>query len=76
PTPHERILLARFREVEWRYLENRMNEMALACEQFDEARLREILLDLVPESSFSSAVPAVTADVIPLHPAARTRGVS
>lgn len=76
PTPHERILLARFREVEWRYLENRMNEMALACEQFDEVRLREILLDLVPESSFSSAVPTVTADVIPLHPAARTRGVS
>ncbi|MCB1733984.1 MAG: polysaccharide biosynthesis protein [Gammaproteobacteria bacterium] len=73
PTPHERILLARFREVDWNYLDKRMRDMEMACDRFDEATLCDILADLVPESSPSSALQPTTADVIPLHASSRTR---
>lgn len=54
-TPHERILLARFREVQWAHLQSVMKRMEEACERFDDEALRRELLGLVPESSFGAA---------------------
>ncbi len=48
-TSHEKILLARYREVDWNILEARFEEMARASAAHDEARLRALLEGLVPE---------------------------
>lgn len=48
-TGHEKILLARYRPVDWKALNEALDEMKQACEQYDEPRLRDLLLRLVPE---------------------------
>lgn len=48
-TQHEKILLANFRSWDWNRLEGLMDEIKRACESFDEAALRKLMLELVPE---------------------------
>ena len=48
-TAHEKILLARYREVEWGNLTGALDEMERACSGYGEKRLKELLGELVPE---------------------------
>ncbi len=48
-TGHAKILLARHREFEWERLGVVMDSMYQACLDYDEARLRRLLKELVPE---------------------------
>ncbi len=50
-TRHSKILLARYRKVEWGYLNDVMEQMHGACADYDETRLQILLKDLVPEWS-------------------------
>lgn len=50
-TGHEKILLARYRQVEWAELTNILDEMAEACNSHDDEVLRRLLVRLVPESN-------------------------
>jgi len=50
-TRHSKILLARYRKVEWEYLNHVMEQMQDACADYDEARLQALMKDLVPEWS-------------------------
>lgn len=65
-TPHERILLARFREVEWSYLQKQFGRIRGACDQYDVAELRTILFELVPECSEADRTREVPGQVIKL----------
>ncbi len=49
PTAHEKIRLARHRAVDLNTLRSVLDEMTLACETQDEARLLRLLKQLVPE---------------------------
>jgi len=53
PTVHEKILLARSREVDNVYLDARLNVLDKACHNFDEAVIRKIMKELVPEQQES-----------------------
>lgn len=48
-TSHEKILLAQHRSVDKDWLSALLDELVLACTDYDEARLRKLVLDLVPE---------------------------
>jgi FlaA1/EpsC-like NDP-sugar epimerase len=48
-TQHPKVLLAKFREVDWNDLQNSMEEIATACKNLDEEKLKAILDQLVPE---------------------------
>ncbi len=50
-TAHEKILLARYREFEWKRLNEVMDEIKLACAAYDEERIRSLMKELVPEWS-------------------------
>jgi FlaA1/EpsC-like NDP-sugar epimerase len=64
-TPHEKIMLARFREVDWRTLEEALDALARACDSFDEDAVRQQLEALVPE--YSGRAPDTESNVIPLE---------
>lgn len=70
-TGHEKILLARYREVDWKMLNEVLDQMRQACEQYDEVRLRDLLQRLVPEFAEAGAAEervlpqAAGANVIP-----------
>ena len=49
-TQHEKILLARHRQVDWDELTKTLDEIEAACAAFDTARLLELLTGLVPEN--------------------------
>ena len=49
-TQHEKILLARHREVDWDELTRTLDEVESACATFDSSRLLELLTGLVPEN--------------------------
>ena len=49
PTAHPKILLARHRRVEWKALNQALDEAERACRQYDCDTLEEILDRLVPE---------------------------
>jgi FlaA1/EpsC-like NDP-sugar epimerase len=48
-TPHEKLLLARFRDVEWERFETGVDKVEEACGTYDESSLRTLLSMLVPE---------------------------
>ncbi len=50
-TPHDKILLARYREFDWQRLTGILDGMAIACSDYDEDELRNLLVELVPEWS-------------------------
>jgi FlaA1/EpsC-like NDP-sugar epimerase len=64
-TEHSKILLARHREVDWTLLSRALDQIAEACQSYDEGRLRELLTQLVPERHPSPAAEG-PADRIPL----------
>ncbi len=50
PTDHSKIMLARRpREEDWQRFEAKLSELNLACRRYDEARVRALLAELVPE---------------------------
>ena len=55
-TAHDKILLARAREVDWERLSTVIVAMETVCREFDEDRLQVLLKDLVPELQEHSAV--------------------
>ena len=48
-TPHEKLLLARSRETDWKTFEAAMGELEKGCAEYDEAGIRQVLGDLLPE---------------------------
>ena len=54
-TGHEKILLARHREVDWQQLMATLNRIEAACEVFDTALLLELLTTLVPENRIAGS---------------------
>jgi FlaA1/EpsC-like NDP-sugar epimerase len=48
-TPHDKILLAEHRPVDWQLLETLFKEIEIYAEKFDEEGLRTLMLKLVPE---------------------------
>ena len=48
-TRHEKILLAQSRHVEWDHIRSIMEEMEVACRNYDEPLCRLLLQRLVPE---------------------------
>jgi FlaA1/EpsC-like NDP-sugar epimerase len=48
-TTHDKILLARYREFAWERLNAVMDEMELACADYNEKKVRRLMKDLVPE---------------------------
>ena len=52
-TGHEKILLARYRQVEWTELTNILDEMTEASSRHDDEVLRQLLVRLVPESNLT-----------------------
>ncbi len=48
-TAHEKVRLARHRQVEWMALNATLEQITAACEAMDEAKLLELLHQLVPE---------------------------
>jgi FlaA1/EpsC-like NDP-sugar epimerase len=49
PTSHDKVLLARHREVGWEQLNTALDTIAEACERLDDVTLRAQLVSLVPE---------------------------
>jgi len=63
-TPHDKILLARHRELDWQRLTGILDGMAVACSTYNEGDLRSLLGELVPEWSGARAErypPAIAA---------------
>lgn len=50
-TPHEKILLARHRDVDWQQLTELLDGMVIACNECNEDELRKLLGEMVPEWS-------------------------
>ncbi|MGW8310394.1 MAG: polysaccharide biosynthesis protein, partial [Thiogranum sp.] len=48
-TVHEKILLANYREFDWQRLSGILDGMLIACDCYEEADIRELLSELVPE---------------------------
>lgn len=48
-TSHPKILLARHRVEDWQQLNSVLDQMKVACKQYDEAKLKVLLNKLVPE---------------------------
>jgi len=65
-TGHAKILLARHREFKWERLGNVMDSIHNACLEYDEARLRQLLKELVPEWSGTDTVTMQATDAVPL----------
>lgn len=57
-TPYAKILLARFREVDWRTLDEAIGKLERACARFDEAAVRSVLEEMVPEYVTGDGAPA------------------
>ena len=69
-TPHEKLLLARSREVDWERFEKGVAAIEAASSEYDEPELRSLLVRLVPEYTHSAPAPAET-NVIPMEQAKR-----
>jgi FlaA1/EpsC-like NDP-sugar epimerase len=48
-TSHEKLLLARLREVDWQAFESAIDKLEGACHAYDEPAVRDLLAGLVPE---------------------------
>ena len=64
-TQHEKIFLARPRQLDWEELNKKIDSIKKACEQFDEAALLRLIDSLVPELQRPSTAPP--NNVIPLR---------
>jgi FlaA1/EpsC-like NDP-sugar epimerase len=60
-TDHPKILLARHPGLDWTFLADRIEELELACNIFDEEKLKSLLEQLTPVSGI-----AAVGQVIPL----------
>ena len=69
-TPHEKLLLARFREVDWESFDSAMHGLEEACHAYDEPALRALLGGLVPEYS-NTITELPQSNVIPMGQAKR-----
>jgi FlaA1/EpsC-like NDP-sugar epimerase len=54
-TSHEKILLARHREVDWDKLCAQFDAIKQSCDSADPQRLQALLSELVPENRFGPA---------------------
>jgi FlaA1/EpsC-like NDP-sugar epimerase len=62
---HPKLLLARFREVDWNMFERDLESLEAACAAADEGRVRALLSQLVPE--FRGAAPGTgESKVVPI----------
>jgi len=68
-TPHEKILLAQGRPVDWEFLDLRMRRFEEACQTYDEAAIMALIRELVPEMQAPAAVQ--TGNVIPFEAKSR-----
>ncbi len=50
-TSHQKIFLSEYRKMDWDKLNSTLDGLEKACEQYDEARLKQIIIELVPEMS-------------------------
>lgn len=67
-TQHEKIFLAHPRQANWENLGAVLREGELAVKRYDTAKLKEILLRLVPELANSSiGTQPGSSDVVPIH---------
>ena len=48
-TPHEKLLLARSRDVDWNRFEAGLKEIEKGCVEYDERKIRQVLDELLPE---------------------------
>lgn len=67
-TPHEKLLLARSRSVDWARFEAAVAEIESRCASYDAPGARKLLSDLVPEYTFA-AVDEHYDNVVPLDKA-------
>jgi FlaA1/EpsC-like NDP-sugar epimerase len=65
-TSHEQIRLARYREVGWDLLTNRLDEVERACDAYDTTRLGELLNWFVPERRRAGGTQHKAGEVVPL----------
>jgi FlaA1/EpsC-like NDP-sugar epimerase len=61
---HEKLLLAKSRTVDWQRFETDLERLDQACNRVDEAAVRQLLADLVPEFG---PTPAASNNVIALN---------
>jgi Predicted nucleoside-diphosphate sugar epimerases len=66
PTEHEKMLLARYRPVDWKAFHANLTEMHRACERYDERRLLVLLSAMIPKFR-SGPRQEQPAEVIPLE---------
>ena len=69
-TPHEKLLLARFRDIDWASFQSAMEKLEDACQSYDEPAVRSLLDGLLPEFNHAAAE-ASESNVIPLDQAKR-----
>ena len=60
---HEKLLLARFREVDWVWLQRQLDQVEQACAAGDEERVRTLLALLVPDFTADAEQ---TSKVVPM----------
>ncbi len=65
-TSHQQIRLARYREVGWDLLTNRMDELDKTCAAYDTTRLGELLNWFVPERRRVGTAPDKAGEVVNL----------
>jgi FlaA1/EpsC-like NDP-sugar epimerase len=63
-TKSDKLLLAKVRQVDWIWLNRKLDELLSACDRYDENRLRALIAELVPEYQ---AAPPRKDNVIPLE---------
>ena len=69
-TPHEKLLLARFRDIDWPNFQSAMDKLQDACQAYDESAVRALLDGLVPEFQHATTE-ASESNIIPLEQAKR-----
>jgi FlaA1/EpsC-like NDP-sugar epimerase len=64
-TRHSKILLARYRRVNWRHLNKVMDEVHEACANLDEEQLQMLMKELVPE--WRGGIPEIEPSMVKLR---------
>ncbi|MCK5092779.1 MAG: polysaccharide biosynthesis protein, partial [Gammaproteobacteria bacterium] len=63
-TSHQKILLSECRKMDWDKLNSTLDGLEKACEKYDEARLKQLIVELVPEMS-RDKMKDVTGKILP-----------
>jgi FlaA1/EpsC-like NDP-sugar epimerase len=67
-TEHEKIFLAQPRQADWEDLGAELRDAELAVKRYDTARVKQILLRLVPElAKNSTGETSKEGEVVPIH---------